>query len=943
MLEQKGGSNLISENILGKNKIFHRDYPNEIKNLINFDTPIFLIEMNIIPNLIKFLPDKFNFYGDSITKKNFFNIFKTNVPNELKINDNYIPSNISTREIGKIIGNFILNHIKDSRITEEKITFVSNEISRTYLLNKLRLINKHFKIKKKFSNNYFLIINLIKIIVLVRENEPNIKEYYEGVNEILTDTPYEFDMSKYEETVSIRKLNFDESFLNNLILAHKNVVTPIEWNIIKLSDCVNKYPECGATSLRNFILTIIYNKSTNSFDLSKLETLGATEKVIEYFSIYNSLELHKSNLKKDFNEKSLSSREAWSEILCKLPSVHYRQEDCSCEIASGLNKLKLEPNMLTVIKKLFNMKETPTNFDFFNKDRLFSSYSVKIDSKGLGNIKYENENGKYNWSFLEGHFSLDNNLEFQVESYKEMINPINTINYNLVTKKYSELKISEIEKYYPPEWWYLFLNLKNEIYLQDLLQHKEDLDDDIYLKLFLELLSYQNPNLFVDIVFNIPKLKTITLTLEQKNIINTFFEDYPPIKNIINLDDLLNYRVKSLSLSFYKIKNIEEEIEKFTLLENLGIPKVNFSLDKLSVNLRNLFITKFSEIPDLSLINRLENLTHLIIDNIKTKSSFELNLPNLTHLSLNNYNLLDYKLPKLKNLLIKSNSFIDGDIIETKFGYIENLEIPFYKRNIILSHIRTRKSKPYLVKNLIIRKLHQNNMTINVENVENLFIKSSAYNKISRLERIEYLKSLTLNDYNHHLGDLLNYAENLEYLELNKYNRSLNGVLNGLTNLKTLIIPEYTGFTLQERTITIRPEYIDDDDIVLVKPKTRKEKKIVYVYNNLLEIFSHVPNLEYLEVNERLNHLEFIIYLKNLKTFKGKHDVEYSSMEEFKKFICKELKYEYQDLSYLEYDEITDEDKRRWEILTSILNKKYFKKYLKYKSKYLKLRSNFNN
>jgi hypothetical protein len=87
-----------------------------------------------------------------------------------------------------------------------------------------------------------------------------------------------------------------------------------------------KFPDCGESSLRNFINVITYNMDLGIYNLEILDILGAVDELKEYYTVFNNEELQSSIQKVDIFGGLYNAREAWVNVVSNLPNVLYVKE-----------------------------------------------------------------------------------------------------------------------------------------------------------------------------------------------------------------------------------------------------------------------------------------------------------------------------------------------------------------------------------------------------------------------------------------------------------------------------------------------------------------------------------------------------------------------------------------------------------------------------------------
>jgi len=222
-------------------------------------------------------------------------------------------------------------------------------------------------------------------------NKKGIKDYYEGVNEILSikqlniHIPDTFESDKFDKNELNTNVDFYKALTNIYIKKHNlSSLEEQEYIILPNGD---SFADCGETTLRNFIKILIHDiNSTESTELNLniLDSFGAIEPVREYFRKFNTLESH----------SSFNARTEWNDIVSNLDGIEYN-------ITSDGKKYELiggENGMLKVIKLLFT---GVTNFEDFNRID-----HINITKRDYNSIKIVSNTGTYIWIFYNKHYDL---------------------------------------------------------------------------------------------------------------------------------------------------------------------------------------------------------------------------------------------------------------------------------------------------------------------------------------------------------------------------------------------------------------------------------------------------------------------------------------------------------------------------------------------------------
>lgn len=157
------------------------------------------------------------------------------------------------------------------------------------------------------------------------------------------------------------------------------------------------FPDCGETALRNFFKLALYDENTLEFNVYKLETMKASEKLIEYFRIFNqdsyfetfeklsnvlenrNMELKYWDIQKDGSKNAIT---AWSDVVQNLKHVDYKNSiivnnmQINFEIKAGKHSSGISNNMFVVLQQLF-----PTHFEIQNSTSLKDILNMILDGK----------------------------------------------------------------------------------------------------------------------------------------------------------------------------------------------------------------------------------------------------------------------------------------------------------------------------------------------------------------------------------------------------------------------------------------------------------------------------------------------------------------------------------------------------------------------------------
>ena len=181
------------------------------------------------------------------------------------------------------------------------------------------------------------------------------------------------------------------------------------------------FPDCGETSLRNFLNAILYNSLTKTFDLKRLDDLYVSKdsKLYKFYEKYKTAtKIH-----------TLETHNAWANVVSDLTDVFYAR--INCEISAGIK------NMLKVLNHLIPIT-TPQNpepsFEGLQEKLNLTNIRTDIQKKytdktnNLGKITFNFTIEKQShftiiWTFNSGHFQIEYPYQINIDHAKKF-NPL---------------------------------------------------------------------------------------------------------------------------------------------------------------------------------------------------------------------------------------------------------------------------------------------------------------------------------------------------------------------------------------------------------------------------------------------------------------------------------------------------------------------------------------
>ncbi len=182
---------------------------------------------------------------------------------------------------------------------------------------------------------------------------------------------------------------------------------------------VIKFPDCGSTSLRNFLNILLFDASSRHFSVEHLENLGDQggrfQEIIAYYKHYNTPDLMLSQ----------RARDDFAKITSGLDNVSYTKRNFA-EINPGLKNmfqvfLEIAPNLFGETRDIKtqayeilstftdNVKRPELTIQWdVPKDK--KTHQPKIDftnnKKGIMNLPFALDKKEIEWQFLDAHFNL---------------------------------------------------------------------------------------------------------------------------------------------------------------------------------------------------------------------------------------------------------------------------------------------------------------------------------------------------------------------------------------------------------------------------------------------------------------------------------------------------------------------------------------------------------
>lgn len=285
----------------------------------------------------------------------------------------FISDYLDSDETGKITENNLHKNFKKS-------------IKRITKLSGNPLQRKQFKLKKEV-NRFLTIMYLQSILWFNSQSSADFDLYLESLKkEIGTQYNSQLDLDQRKK-FSREAINIMKKLGGSQIL--------LKQDYARIGDL--NWPDCGETSIRNFIRLLIgTSKGKNLvYDTSKL--YDTTTDVVNYFKDF------------DTQEKQLSpdARNAWGKISIGLPKVDYIKTDSKSGRKYEISGIGGSDNILNAVNSLIFPKQESINWiDIENKFPNFRIIKIDLDHNGTGSLFFKVDDESYEWIFSSNHYDM---------------------------------------------------------------------------------------------------------------------------------------------------------------------------------------------------------------------------------------------------------------------------------------------------------------------------------------------------------------------------------------------------------------------------------------------------------------------------------------------------------------------------------------------------------
>jgi hypothetical protein len=723
--------------------------------------------------------------------------------------------------------------------------------------------------EKRWVDNderYFYVILAIMWFNSTSKND--IKDYYIGLYEyninfniphnwdVWTSSIYskELNLTVSETNTYLMKVeNYEPQLFNQLLaifhINYKNPFTIIDYKYVNLSGKVT-YPDCGASSLRDF-LRILILETNNTYNLELLSYMGAKSYVIKFFELFNeedqkleddagkkNIKSIKDLLKGDgiehvdtFLEEDINnSRVVWGFITSNIVNVDYRKSYNESTNMFEISSDNGVYNILNVIKGLFDNINEWSDFE-----EIITEYGSEYNQITLeenlddqfGHILIIKDSGIFKYHFRNGHFNISFESSQNIDiNFNELVETKKLTKEQVFYLKMLTFNIEEINLLFYPFNIYFF-KFSNNIQLIDLFKKyyhntsyfKDSISKNDYNNL-LTSIKYFNLdelsrtyldvfNLNNDIILGSKYLSNINDELAFNNVhLEIYIEEE---KCDCDYSELIKGNCDICYFSLDNIHNIE-----FIFMEN---ERLNNSL-KIFKNLTSIIFPYGFNNGNTLLGDNFNKLEHLVYY-APIKSEIEINSV------LQNQNL---------NSVYLNITYEIGKILESK-----DIEVTYYLNNNISStdgkEIIIKGSDINIFNELINKK--KDNKYIFYNNAEHLIIniqdKYQGYTTSGSNDNIMSFKQFIINLKNLKkitIENLIFYKYEISYI--NKLEQSIFDIYKKLANLVEL---EITNFHKKSKTKRyIKTESGIKEDFLLKYLKYKKKYLNIKNYSLSIQI-----------------------------------------------------------------------------------------------------------
>ena len=518
----------------------------------------------------------------------------------------------------------------------------------------------YIKVYTEHNEEYF---HLILYCFWWNCNDDNgIKQYYEGINEVIQIFNDNFDLDKYE----IININYvpDKYEFENLVFQLLKEDFIIYNQESAKNFCFSfhgEYADCGETTSRNLINVLCYNGI--QFDVKLLHKILDSKnkknpKLIEYYKKFNTFISQKSKSVTNIYENELNARDAWSYLIIKHAQEKIKFiKTCSdisgntirFEITSGMAEEGNKSNFLQLISNLIGIEKWEdlkndqiTNIEYIEDNTINGIGNIQLYHETLGNIIIHCQQSHYYMEIKKEYKKIESDTLAFCDEQKNKINILKKIvdvnNYlkidyssELLEQHFNGTELSDNIKI-----WLLKLSMTKK-YDDDLRRRlKVDVDTELFNTSLNLLNNSEHVNVYkfecknFDFIKRLPNLKNLNINFTDKTITQIVLSDLP---NITIIGENFMYDCTSLTeINLSGLTNLTTIREKF-MSGCTSLIKINLSGLTNLTTIGNIFMSFCTSLTEINL-SGLTNLTTIRANFMSNCISLtKINLSGLTNLT----------------------------------------------------------------------------------------------------------------------------------------------------------------------------------------------------------------------------------------------------------------------------------------------------------------------
>ena len=578
-------------------------------------------------------------------------------PEEVKI----IKENLNIKEVIEEKAKEGINIDKDN---EEVIGKKTNEKINVKEINVKEENDEDFN---NFMNQFILefFSLFLSIFWFKAEGKEDVYKYYDGVNSIFEQSRVilqnESDFPIIEVNQVTSSIHQNEQFQNELISKFRKFNSKINLENFTSSNYGDQsFPDCGETTLRNFVKIISMNIE-NEIDFNLLNRYGASDNLIKYFEIYKDALNNRSIIKPfslDINNLDLSDKMLDGIILNTEEQQYLKNilDNSNTQDLFNIYQKNVEERPGSSVKRYYifnNIDEFNIYLESFigdinihdndNNYKYNSTDAWNLLVSNLEGIKYNperktceikfglNDDGKLNIlevlkklfskeefnSFkhfeIEGSISIDDSKlkdgfgEVKIKKNLGSLEHIYNVKLDLRHSFIEYETTDENNDYFSFEDCYSSINNKKEcFYLKFITPYEANLFNDLedileifnYNKFFYLYRKFTN-NESIARTIQIKNFKNLIITKEKKNIYVNYFKY---LMSLPNNNDLLKRMVFDCDYidNFDELFKVDKNGEVTIAPQLINFNNFNFTrqVNKLTIN--KIHIKKYNQIDKIS-------------------------------------------------------------------------------------------------------------------------------------------------------------------------------------------------------------------------------------------------------------------------------------------------------------------------------------------------------